>query len=115
MPSDEPDRRRRRTAAIRFDIVDRADAISAVTARVAALGGRIRALATVRRIDGDPPLAEIELEVEGVGEDGAGRGPRGARRRPDRPPDPRARHASSASGSSSSAAARRSPRSRSAR
>ena len=30
------------------------------------LGGRIRTLATVRRLDGDPPLAEIELEVEGV-------------------------------------------------
>ncbi len=36
---------------------------------VAGLGGRIRALATVRRIDGDPPLVEIELEVEGVTEE----------------------------------------------
>jgi energy-converting hydrogenase B subunit Q len=35
---------------------------------VAAIGGRIRALATVRRIEGVPPLTEIELEVEGVDE-----------------------------------------------
>ena len=32
-------------------------------------GGRIRTLATVRHIDGDPPLVEIELEVEGVSEE----------------------------------------------
>ncbi len=55
-------------AAIRFDVVDTASAIAAVSTQVAALGGRIRALATVRRLDGDPPLAEIELEVEGVSE-----------------------------------------------
>ncbi len=35
---------------------------------MAGIDGRIRALATVRRVDGDPPLAEIELEVEGVTE-----------------------------------------------
>ena len=57
------------TAAIRFDVVDRADAISAVTTQVSAIGGRIRALATVRQIEGDPPLTEIELEVEGVTQD----------------------------------------------
>jgi energy-converting hydrogenase B subunit Q len=57
------------TAAIRFDIVDSTASLSAVTDAVAELGGRIRALATVRRIAGDPPLAEIELEVEGVTED----------------------------------------------
>ncbi|MBA3235809.1 MAG: DUF5612 domain-containing protein [Chloroflexi bacterium] len=55
-------------AAIRFDVVDTASAIAAVSTHVAELGGRIRALATVRRLDGDPPLAEIELEVEGVSE-----------------------------------------------
>src|SRR6187551_2638570 len=43
-------------------------AIAAVTSRVAEIGGRIRALATVRRVEGEPPLAEIELEVEGVTE-----------------------------------------------
>ena len=56
-------------AAIRFDVVDSGPAIAAVTSRVAEIGGRIRALATVRRVEGDPPLAEIELEVEGVSED----------------------------------------------
>ena len=56
-------------AAIRFDVVDSADAISTITATTASVGGRIRTLATVRPIEGDPPLVEIELEVEGVGED----------------------------------------------
>ena len=57
------------TAAIRFDIVDRVEAISAIAATTAAIGGRVRTLATVRPIEGDPPLVEIELEVEGVSED----------------------------------------------
>jgi energy-converting hydrogenase B subunit Q len=56
------------TAAIRFDLVDSATSVATVTARVAEIGGRVRALATVRRIDAEPPLTEIELEVEGVGE-----------------------------------------------
>ena len=57
------------TAAIRFDTVDGVEAISAIAATTAAIGGRIRTLATVRPIEGDPPLVEIELEVEGVTED----------------------------------------------
>jgi energy-converting hydrogenase B subunit Q len=57
------------TAALRFDIVDRPDSISAIAATTAGIGGRIRTLATVRPIEGDPPLVEIELEVEGVTED----------------------------------------------
>jgi energy-converting hydrogenase B subunit Q len=57
------------TAAIRFDIVDRVEAISAIAATIASIGGRVRTLATVRPIDGDPPLVEIELEVEGISED----------------------------------------------
>jgi energy-converting hydrogenase B subunit Q len=57
------------TAALRFDIVDRADSISAIATTTAAIGGRIRTLATVRPIDGEPPLVEIEIEVEGVTED----------------------------------------------
>jgi energy-converting hydrogenase B subunit Q len=64
-----PRRRAVDTAAIRFDIVDSTASLSGVTDAVAALGGRIRALATVRRVEGDPPLAEVELEVEGVEED----------------------------------------------
>lgn len=57
------------TAAIRFDIIDRVEAISAIAATTAAIGGRVRTLATVRPIAGEPPLVEIELEVEGVSED----------------------------------------------
>ena len=57
------------TAAIRLDIIDTATSIPTVADRVAAIGGRIRGLATVRRIDGAPPIAEIELEVEGVTEE----------------------------------------------
>ena len=43
-----PRRRTAETAAIRFDVVDRAEAISAITGTVAEAGGRIRTLATVR-------------------------------------------------------------------
>ena len=57
------------TAAIRFDVVDGLEATSTIAAAVAALGGRVRTESTVRPVDGDPPLVEIELEVEGVGED----------------------------------------------
>ncbi len=63
-----PRRRAVETAAIRFDIVDSAAALAAVSDAVSAIGGRIRALSTVRLIDGDPALVEIELEVEGVSE-----------------------------------------------
>lgn len=63
-----PRRHATETAAIRFDIVDAPNAIGAIVAGVTALGGRVRTLATVRQIDGDPPLVEIELEVEGVDE-----------------------------------------------
>ena len=61
-------RRAAETAAIRFDAVDRASAITTIIAAAAELGGRVRNLATVRHIDGDPALVEIELEVEGVSE-----------------------------------------------
>ena len=64
-----PRRRAAETAAIRFDIVDSAASLSAVIEAVAGLGGQIRALATVRRVDGEPPLAEMELEVDGVADD----------------------------------------------
>jgi energy-converting hydrogenase B subunit Q len=57
------------TAAIRFDVVDGVDATAIVSAATASIGGRIRTLSTVRPIAGDPPLVEIELEVEGVTED----------------------------------------------
>jgi energy-converting hydrogenase B subunit Q len=64
-----PKRKAVETAAIRFDIVDSASSLSAVTAAVAGIEGRIRALATVRRIEHEPALVEIELEVEGVSEE----------------------------------------------
>ncbi len=70
-----PSRRATQTAAIRFDIVDAPDAIGAIVAGVTALGGRVRTLATVRQIDGDPALVEIELEVGLIG----GRLPHGMR------------------------------------
>jgi energy-converting hydrogenase B subunit Q len=57
------------TAAIRFDVIDGPDATSTIAAAVAGIGGRVRTLSTVRPIEGDPPLVEIELEVEGVTED----------------------------------------------
>jgi energy-converting hydrogenase B subunit Q len=57
------------TAAIRIDIVDGPDSTVTVGGAVAAIGGRIRTLATVRPIESDPPQVEIELEVEGVTED----------------------------------------------
>jgi energy-converting hydrogenase B subunit Q len=63
-----PRRHAAETAAVRFDVVDRSEALSAITAIATELGGKIRTLATVRHIDGDPPLVEIEIEVEGVSE-----------------------------------------------
>ncbi len=64
-----PRRRSIETAAIRFDLVDNASAMSAVIEAVASIGGRIRTLATVRRIEAEPPLTRIELEVEGVADE----------------------------------------------
>ena len=59
--------------AVRVDHVDRPEAIAAIAARVAGSGGRVRTLSTVRRIAADDgggePLAEIEIEVEGLSED----------------------------------------------
>ena len=53
-------------SALRLDVRDDIETASAIAEAVARAGGRIRTLATVRRMDGDPPLVEIELEVEGV-------------------------------------------------
>ena len=57
------------TAAIRFDVIDGPTATATISSAVAGIGGRVRTLSTVRPIDGDPPLVEIELEAEGVTED----------------------------------------------
>jgi len=56
------------TIAVRIEHVDTPGAIPAIVADIAAAGGTLRALSTVRRIPGDPPLAELEVEVEGVAE-----------------------------------------------
>ena len=68
-------RRTTETAALRFDVVDRPEAITAVADRVASIKGRIRALTTVRRLEGEPP----------AGRDRA-RGRRRSRRRTSWPP-----------------------------
>jgi energy-converting hydrogenase B subunit Q len=61
------------TVAIRLDHVDRPSAMAAIAAAVADAGGRLRTMATVRRSTiaeaGGRPLAEVELEVEGVPEE----------------------------------------------
>jgi energy-converting hydrogenase B subunit Q len=59
--------------AVRVDHVDRPEAIASIASSIASRGGRVRTLSTVRRIDpdgakGEAPLAEIELEVEGLAE-----------------------------------------------
>ena len=54
--------------AIRLEHEDRPEAISAIVAALAVVGGTTRTLSTVRRIEGEPPLAESELEVEGLDE-----------------------------------------------
>jgi energy-converting hydrogenase B subunit Q len=64
-----PRRQAAPTAAIRFDIVDEPASAAAVAEAVAAIGGRVRSLTTVRSIEGDPALVEIDLEADGVDED----------------------------------------------
>jgi len=56
------------TVAIRIEHVDSPGTIPAIAAGVAAVGGTLRTLSTVRRIAGEPPLAELEIEVEGIDE-----------------------------------------------
>ena len=59
------------TVAVRLDYVDRPEAIPGIAGQVAAAGGTVRTLSTVRRwTDAEAgPLVEIELEVEGVPEE----------------------------------------------
>ncbi len=54
--------------ALRVDHVDRPSAIPAIAARIADLGGALRTLSTVRRLDGEPPTVEVEVEIEGAEE-----------------------------------------------
>jgi energy-converting hydrogenase B subunit Q len=59
----------RPTVAIRLEHADRPDVIPGVVQRVADAGGTVRTVATVRRLEGDPPLVELEMEVEGLEEE----------------------------------------------
>jgi energy-converting hydrogenase B subunit Q len=57
------------TVAIRLDHFDRPNAMASIAAAIAAAGGRLRTMSTVRRIAADAggePIAEVELEVEGL-------------------------------------------------
>jgi len=53
-------------AAARIDLLEGPDAIAAVVGHVAARGGRIRTVATVRSLETEPPQTEVELEVDGL-------------------------------------------------
>jgi energy-converting hydrogenase B subunit Q len=59
------------TVAVRLDFADRPAAIGQIAAQVAAAGGTVRTLSTVRRWEEAEagPLVEIELEVEGLTEE----------------------------------------------
>jgi energy-converting hydrogenase B subunit Q len=59
------------TVAVRLDYADRPGAIPAIIASVAAAGGTLRTLSTVRRWQDDAATAmvEVELEVEGLAQD----------------------------------------------
>jgi energy-converting hydrogenase B subunit Q len=57
--------------ALRVDLVDRPEAIAAIADRIAVAGGHVRTLSTVRRPPpraAETPVAEVELEVEGLAE-----------------------------------------------
>ena len=58
------------TVAVRLDYVDRPSAIAEIASHVASAGGTVRTLSTVRRWAdaGQQPLVEVELEIEGLGE-----------------------------------------------
>jgi len=59
------------TVAVRLDYVDRPGAIAEIASHIAAAGGTVRTLSTVRRwIDPDAgPLVEIEIEIENLPEE----------------------------------------------
>lgn len=58
----------RETVALRLDHVDRPGAIASIAERLGQAGGTLRTLSTVRRVDGTPPMVEVEIEVEGIDE-----------------------------------------------
>jgi energy-converting hydrogenase B subunit Q len=60
--------RRPPPVAIRVDHVDQLDAPARIAEGIGLAGGRLRTWSTVRHVEGDPPLVEVELETEGAGE-----------------------------------------------
>jgi energy-converting hydrogenase B subunit Q len=59
------------TVAIRVIHEDRPEALPAILAVVAAAGGTVRTMSTVRRLDGEggAPAVETEIEIEGLAEE----------------------------------------------
>jgi energy-converting hydrogenase B subunit Q len=59
------------TVAVRLDYADRPEALAEIIAQVAANGGTLRTLSTVRRWTDESAgsMAEVELEVEGLAEE----------------------------------------------
>jgi energy-converting hydrogenase B subunit Q len=53
-------------AAARLDVLDGPESVAAIAGRVAERGGRIRAIATIRPLETDPPQSELEIEVDGL-------------------------------------------------
>jgi energy-converting hydrogenase B subunit Q len=60
------------TVAIRLVLEDAPSAVTGLCDRIGAAGGTVRTLSTVRRVerDGRDTAAELEIEVEGIAEDG---------------------------------------------
>ncbi len=58
----------RPSAAVRLDHLDRPEAAAALVRAVVAAGGRVRTLSTIRSIEADLPLVEVEIEVDGIEE-----------------------------------------------
>ncbi|HEY6058849.1 MAG TPA: DUF5612 domain-containing protein [Candidatus Limnocylindrales bacterium] len=57
------------TVAVRVTHLDNPTALPAIANAIGSAGGTLRTLSTVRRIDDDPPLAELEIEVEGLAQE----------------------------------------------
>ncbi|HTS14067.1 MAG TPA: DUF5612 domain-containing protein [Candidatus Sulfotelmatobacter sp.] len=60
--------RRATPVALRLDHVDQPDAAARIAEGISQAGGRLRTWSTVRHVDGEVPLVEVELETEGAPE-----------------------------------------------
>jgi len=54
--------------ALRVDHLDQLDAAARIVEGIGLAGARLRTWSTVRRVAGDPPVVEVELETEGADE-----------------------------------------------